>query len=84
MAVEFITRKEFNNLAKKVDLINQRLIRVEEKIDTMEERLLSAFERHTKALLEEFIHRLGVVGEGFGIHEQRINVLEIKTGLKSA
>ncbi len=87
MPEEFVTNERFNKLDNKVDSIDQRLKRVEDKLEGMEERLLAAFERHTSKLLagpllEEFVHRLEVIGEGFRIHEDRITKLEIKTGLK--
>ncbi len=82
MPEEFVTNERFNRLDNKVDSIDQRLKRVEDKLDGMEERLLAAFERHTGAILEEFVHRLGIIGEGFSMHEDRITKLEIKTGLK--
>lgn len=67
--------------------IEKRLFALEVKINELEGRLIAAFERHIGKLLagplhEEFIHRLEVIGEGFGIHEQRITTLEVKTGLR--
>lgn len=72
MPADYITRKEFNEFSKKMDK------HFEEMENRIVERLNADFEQHIGALLEEFIHRIAVIGEGFMMRERRITALESK------